>query len=288
MRSMFDEEGILFQSADLSGGDADTGVRTGGKLALISVCKAFRTRQVLRELSIEVARGEVVGLFGADGAGKTVCFYTILGLIKPDSGRIELNGTDISRLPTYRRALLGLGYLPQESSLFRGLTVEKNLAAILEMNEPDPAERATRLEDILSDFDLERLRSRKPSTLSGGERRRVEVARALASDPEIILLDEPFAGIDPLSIAEIKRTILKLKARGVGVLITDYDVRDMVEIIDRAYVIHDGSVIFSGKPEGLFDDPMVRHCFLGETYKLRSGLADPGRALRGLAEKGQG
>jgi lipopolysaccharide export system ATP-binding protein len=243
------------------------GNRAAGKLALISVCKAFGNRPVLRDLSLEVSGGEVVGLFGADGAGKTVCFYTILGLTKPERGRIELNGVDISKLPTYRRALLGLGYLPQESSLFRGLSVEQNLAAILEMNEPDRSARSERLERILKDFDLERLRRRKPPTLSGGERRRVEVARALASDPDIMLLDEPFAGIDPLSIAEIKRTILQLKDRGIGVLITDYDVHDMVEVIDRAYVIQDGSVIFAGPPSALTEDPAVRRYFLGDTYK---------------------
>lgn len=249
-------------------GKTDCAVTTDGKLSLVSVCKSFRRRPVLRELSLEVSRGEVVGLFGPDGAGKSVCFYTILGLIKPDSGRIELNGIDISALPTCRRAVLGLGYLPQESSLFRGLSVEKNLTAILEINEPEPVARASRLERILKDFDLGRLRARKPATLSGGERRRVEVARALASDPDILLLDEPFAGIDPLSIAEIKRTILQLKREGVGVLITDYDVHDMVEIIDRAYVIHEGSVVFSGTPDMLVADETVRRCFLGSGYKL--------------------
>lgn len=241
--------------------------RAAAKLALVSVCKAFGNRPVLRDLSLEVSGGEVVGLFGADGAGKTVCFYTIFGLTKPDRGRIELNEVDISKLPTYRRALLGLGYLPQESSLFRGLSVEQNLAAILEMNEPDRSARSERLECILRDFDLVPLRRRKPPTLSGGERRRVEVARALACEPDIMLLDEPFAGIDPLSIAEIKRTILQLKARGIGVLITDYNVHDMVEIIDRAYVVQEGSVIFAGLPCELTADPAVRHYFLGETYK---------------------
>jgi lipopolysaccharide export system ATP-binding protein len=242
--------------------------REGHKLSLISVSKAFGQRQVLRDLSLEVARGEVVGLFGADGSGKTVCFYTILGLIKPDSGRIELNGIDVTRLPTYRRAQLGLGYLPQESSVYRGLNVEKNISVPLEIAEPDPAARAERLESILAEFDLDRLRLRKPSSLSGGERRRVEVARALASDPDIILLDEPFAGIDPLSIAEIKRMIRQLKERGVGVLITDYDVHDVVEITDRIYVIQDGSVIFSGTPAMLSEDSAVRRYFLGENYRI--------------------
>lgn len=248
--------------------EAEPRARGSSKLALISVCKAFGKRPVLRDLSIEISAGEVVGLFGADGAGKTVCFYTILGLIKPDAGRIELNGIDISSLPTYRRARLGLGYLPQESSLFRGLNVEQNLTAVLEMNEPDRSAREKLLAGILADFDLERLRRRKPSTLSGGERRRVEVARAFASNPDVMLLDEPFAGIDPLSIAEIKRTILQLKSRGVGVLITDYDVHDMMEIIDRAYVIDEGSVIFTGPPSELSRDPLVRQCFLGENYRL--------------------
>jgi len=238
------------------------------KLSLISVYKAFGHRQVLRDLSLEISRGEVVGLFGADGSGKTVCFYTILGLVIPDSGRVELNGINLGSLPTYRRALLGLAYLPQESSIFRGLSVEKNLAAVLEIFEPERAARSERLEQILAEFDLARLRQRKATTLSGGERRRVEVARALAADPDFILLDEPFAGIDPLSIAEIKKTILHLKARDIGVLITDYNVRDMVEIIDRAYVIHDGSVIFTGPPLALFEDQAVRRNFLGEDFRL--------------------
>lgn len=249
----------------------ENGTSWGGerhKLSLISVFKAFGHRQVLRDLSLEVARGEVVGLFGADGSGKTVCFYTILGLIKPDSGRIELNGTDVTGLPTYRRAQLGLGYLPQESSVLRGLNVEKNISVTLEIVEPDPAARTERLERILAEFDLDRLRLRKPSSLSGGERRRVEVARALASDPDIILLDEPFAGIDPLSIAEIKRMIRQLKERGVGVLITDYDVHDVVEITDRIYVIQEGTVIFSGTPAMLREDRAVRHFFLGENYRI--------------------
>jgi len=272
---MAEEDCVFLDSTGALVPVPDRNEGAAGKLNLVSVCKAFRSRPVLRDLSLEVGAGEVVGLFGADGAGKTVCFYTILGLIKPDSGRIELNGVDISRLPTYRRALLGLGYLPQESSLFRGLSVEKNIAAILEMNEPDVVVRVERLERILSNFDLERLRGRKPSTLSGGERRRVEVARSLASDPAIMLLDEPFAGIDPLSIAEIKRTILQMKAQGVGILITDYDVYDMVEIIDYAYVIHEGGLIYSGAPAALLDDPAVRHCFLGESYQHRASRLKP-------------
>lgn len=242
--------------------------RASSKLSLVSIYKAFGNKPVLRNLSIGISGGEVVGLFGADGAGKTVCFYTILGLVKPDAGRVELNGIDISNLPTYRRARLGLGYLPQESSLSRGLSVEQNLTAVLEMSEPDRPAREKLMAGILADFDLERLRHRKPSTLSGGERRRVEVARAFASTPDVLLLDEPFAGIDPLSIADIKCTILQLKSRGIGVLITDYDVHDMIEIIDRAYVIHEGSMIFTGPPTELSKDPLVRQCFLGQDYGL--------------------
>jgi lipopolysaccharide export system ATP-binding protein len=237
-----------------------------GRLAVVSICKAFGDHHVLWDLSLEVAPGEVVGLLGRDGAGKTICFCIILGLMKPDSGRIEIGGIDVTQLPTYRRARLGLAYLPEEPSIFRGLTVFENIDAVAETCEPDPGSRAGKVERILRDFRLEALRDRDPASLSGGERRRVEVARAMAADPDIILLDEPFAGIDPLSIAEIKQVIIELKRRGVGVLVTDYDVHDLLEIVDRAYVIHEGRLIFTGTPHALLADTNVRHMFLGSDY----------------------
>ena len=197
----------------------------GNGLAVISIAKSYDKRVVLSDVSLSVAKGEVVGLLGPNGAGKTTCFYSIMGLVKPDAGRIMLDGTDITKLPMYRRAILGLGYLPQETSIFRGLTVEQNIASVLELSEPDKAARGEKLETLLDEFGLARLRSSPAMALSGGERRRAEIARALAADPSIILLDEPFAGIDPLSIGDIRDLVAELKTRGIGVLITDHNVR---------------------------------------------------------------
>jgi lipopolysaccharide export system ATP-binding protein len=242
--------------------------RLSGGLEVRSIAKSYDRRAVLHDVSLEVHRGEVVGLLGPNGAGKTTCFYSVMGLVKPDSGRILLDGDDITGLPMYRRAILGLGYLPQETSIFRGLTVEKNILTVLELAEPDPAARATRLETLLEEFGLTRLRDSPAMALSGGERRRAEIARALAADPSIMLLDEPFAGIDPLSISDIRDLICELKNRGIGVLITDHNVRETLEIVDRGYIIYDGRVLFAGSPAELVADENVRRLYLGESFTL--------------------
>lgn len=237
-------------------------------LAVVSIAKAYDKRVVLTDVSLSVARGEVVGLLGPNGAGKTTCFYSVMGLVRPDSGRIMLDGEDITRLPMYRRAILGLGYLPQETSIFRGLSVEKNILAVLEMSEPDKAARQRRLDQLLEEFGLTRLRTSPAMALSGGERRRAEIARALAADPTIMLLDEPFAGIDPISIADIRDLVKELRQRGIGVLITDHNVRETLDIVDRAYIIYDGRVLFAGSPTELVADANVRRLYLGEGFSL--------------------
>ena len=237
-------------------------------LAVVSIAKAYDKRVVLSDVSLTVGHGEVVGLLGPNGAGKTTCFYSVMGLVKPDSGRIMLDGTDITGLPMYRRAILGLGYLPQETSIFRGLTVEKNILAVLELAEPNRDARQARLDTLLDEFGLTRLRESPAMALSGGERRRAEIARALAADPTIMLLDEPFAGIDPLSIADIRSLVFQLKERGIGVLITDHNVRETLELVDRASIIYDGRVLFSGSPEELVADANVRRLYLGEGFSL--------------------
>ncbi|MEP9358606.1 LPS export ABC transporter ATP-binding protein [Sphingomonas sp. KR3-1] len=237
-------------------------------LAVVSIAKSYDKRVVLTDVSVSVGRGEVVGLLGPNGAGKTTCFYSVMGLVKPDSGRIMLDGEDITRLPMYRRAILGLGYLPQETSIFRGLSVEKNILAVLELAEPDKAARQRRLDELLEEFGLTRLRAAPAMALSGGERRRAEIARALAADPTIILLDEPFAGIDPLSISDIRDLIIQLKKRGIGVLITDHNVRETLDIVDRGYIIYDGRVLFAGSPGDLVRDENVRRLYLGESFEL--------------------
>lgn len=237
-------------------------------LSVVSIAKAYDKRPVLTDVSVSVGHGEVVGLLGPNGAGKTTCFYSVMGLVKPDSGRIMLDGTDITGLPMYRRAILGLGYLPQETSIFRGLSVEKNILTVLELSEPDGDARRARLERLLGDFGLTRLRDAPAMALSGGERRRAEIARALAADPSIILLDEPFAGIDPISIADIRDLVCQLKRRGIGVLITDHNVRETLEIVDRAYIIYDGRVLFTGSPDELVADSNVRRLYLGEGFSL--------------------
>jgi lipopolysaccharide export system ATP-binding protein len=237
-------------------------------LAVVSIAKSYDRRSVLTDVSLSVAKGEVVGLLGPNGAGKTTCFYSIMGLVKPDSGRIMLDGSDITSLPMYRRAILGLGYLPQETSIFRGMTVEQNIDAVLEMAEPDHAARTARLEELLVEFGLERLRKSPSMALSGGERRRCEIARALAANPSIILLDEPFAGIDPISIADIRDLVADLKQRGIGVLITDHNVRETLDLVDRACIIYDGKVLLAGTPQELVADPDVRRLYLGEGFSL--------------------
>jgi len=243
-------------------------VALAGGLEVVSIAKSYDKRAVLSDISVSVAKGEVFGLLGPNGAGKTTCFYSIMGLVKPDAGRILLDGVDITNLPMYRRAILGLGYLPQETSIFRGMTVEQNIGCVLELMEPDAAVREQELERLLEEFGLTRLRTSPAMALSGGERRRCEIARALAARPSIMLLDEPFAGIDPLSIADIRDLVKDLKTRGIGVLITDHNVRETLDIVDRACIIYGGQVLFSGSPEALVADENVRRLYLGEGFTL--------------------
>jgi len=249
-------------------GSAASAADSGHGLAVVSIAKSYDRKVVLRDVSVAVDRGEVVALLGPNGAGKTTCFYSVMGLVKPDSGRILLDGQDITKLPMYRRAILGLGYLPQETSIFRGLTVSQNIMAVLEVAERDRNERRARLEQLLAEFHLERLRDAPAMALSGGERRRCEIARALAASPSIMLLDEPFAGIDPISISDIRDLIQELKKRDIGVLITDHNVRETLDIVDRAYIIYGGEVLFSGSPADLVRDENVRRLYLGESFEL--------------------
>jgi lipopolysaccharide export system ATP-binding protein len=241
---------------------------TDGGLEVVSIAKSYDKRAVLTDISLSVAKGEVLGLLGPNGAGKTTCFYSIMGLVRPDAGRIMLDGIDITNLPMYRRAILGLGYLPQETSIFRGMTVEQNINSVLELVEPDKAVRAEELERLLEEFHISGLRDSPAMALSGGERRRCEIARALAAKPSIMLLDEPFAGIDPLSINDIRGLVIDLRNRGIGVLITDHNVRETLDIVDRACIIYGGQVLFAGSPEDLVADENVRRLYLGEGFTL--------------------
>jgi len=255
------------EAATLPRAADDTRLPLGG-LEVRSIAKAYDRRAVLHDVSLDVHRGEVVGLLGPNGAGKTTCFYSVMGLVKPDSGRIFLDDQDITDLPMYRRAILGLGYLPQETSIFRGMTVEGNIMAVLEVAEPDRHARRARLEQLLGEFGLTHLRESAAMALSGGERRRCEIARALAADPSIMLLDEPFAGIDPISISDIRELVRELKKRDIGVLITDHNVRETLDIVDRACIIYDGQVLFAGTPQALVADHEVRRLYLGESFAL--------------------
>jgi lipopolysaccharide export system ATP-binding protein len=230
--------------------------------------KRYRERPVLHDVSLSVQRGEAVGLLGPNGAGKTTCFYILTGLIRANTGSILLEGADISALPMYRRARLGLGYLPQETSIFRGLTVEQNIRAVLEVVEPQPEQREHQLEELLAEFGVTHLRRAPALALSGGERRRVEIARALAAKPHFMLLDEPLAGIDPIALADIRDLVGQVRDRGIGVLITDHNVRATLAIVDRAYIIHDGRVLMEGVPEAIVEHADVRRVYLGEEFKL--------------------
>lgn len=240
----------------------------GGGLVVRGIGKTFRRRPVVRDVSIHLRRGEAVGLLGPNGAGKTTCFYMITGLIPVDSGQIFIDGRDVTALPMYRRARMGLGYLPQEASIFRGLTVEENIRAVLELVYAERARRNARLEELLAEFSITHLRRTPAQALSGGERRRVEIARCLASNPSFVLLDEPFAGVDPIAVGDIRALVAHLKERGIGVLITDHNVRETLEIIDRAYILHDGHVLMSGTPEDVVADENVRRVYLGESFRI--------------------
>jgi lipopolysaccharide export system ATP-binding protein len=247
----------------VSGGDrsSETGLVAEGLM------KTFGNRQVVRGVSLRLERGEVLGLLGPNGAGKTTCFYMITGLIKVDEGQIRLDGQDVTTLPMYQRARLGVGYLPQEASIFRGMTVEQNISSVVELVEKSTGERRARVDALLEELRITKLRKSPAISLSGGERRRVEIARALAARPSYILLDEPFAGVDPIAIGDIRDLVLFLKERGIGVLITDHNVRETLDIVDRASIIFEGQVLFEGTPDEVKHDPKVRDAYLGRTYE---------------------
>jgi len=243
-------------------------VETQAGLVVDRIGKRYGGRPVVRDVTIMLRRGEAVGLLGPNGAGKTTSFYMITGLVQPDVGQILLDGEDITRLPMYRRARMGIGYLPQEASIFRGLTVEQNIMSVLELVEKDRALRQAALEELLAEFSITHLRLAEGITLSGGERRRVEIARALASRPAFMLLDEPLAGIDPIAVDEVRNLVKHLKDRGLGVLITDHNVRETLDIIDRAYIMHDGTVLMEGTPSEIVSSAEVRRVYLGERFTL--------------------
>ena len=230
--------------------------------------KSYKKRVVIRDVSMELHSGEVVALLGPNGSGKTTSFYVIAGLVNPEGGQVKIDGQDVTSFPMYRRARLGIGYLPQEMSIFRGLSVEDNISAILDITEKDRHTRRERLEELLGEFNIEHLRRTPAIALSGGERRRVEIARALAANPKYLLLDEPFAGVDPISVDDIRELVRALKDRGLGVLITDHNVRETLDIVDRAYILHDGKVLMSGTPKEVVENENVRRVYLGENFKI--------------------
>ncbi len=245
------------------------GPKTNNRLEVEALAKSYKRRAVVKSVSMHVDGGEIVGLLGPNGAGKTTCFYMIVGLIENDSGSIRLNGKTISHLPMHQRARLGIGYLPQEASVFRNLTVEQNIYAILQLRKDiDKPTRKQMLENLLEDFQIEHLRNNEGISLSGGERRRVEIARALANQPDFILLDEPFAGVDPVSVIDIQSIIRQLAERGIGVLITDHNVRETLGICDRAYVMGQGEILADGKPQQILENKIVRKIYLGDDFKL--------------------
>ncbi len=248
------------RTADLS--------RYEGTLIARGLTKTYRDRRVVNGVSLVVRRGEAVGLLGPNGAGKTTCFYMITGLVPVDEGSIEINGNDVTTMPMYRRARLGVGYLPQEASIFRGLTVEENIRAVLEVHDKDKAQREKKLDSLLAEFSISHLRKAPAISLSGGERRRLEIARALATDPTFMLLDEPFAGVDPISVADIQALVRHLTSRGIGVLITDHNVRETLGLIDRAYIIHAGEVLTHGRANDIVANPDVRRLYLGDNFSL--------------------
>lgn len=237
-------------------------------LRVIGLRKSYRRKPVIQDVSLELHRGEVVALLGPNGSGKTTCFYTIAGLVTPEAGQVLIDGRDVTLLPMYRRAKAGISYLPQEMSIFRGLSVEDNILAILEISIRDRHKRRERLEELLGEFSIEHLRRASALALSGGERRRVEIARALAANPRYLLLDEPFAGVDPIAVGEIRTLVHDLKDRGIGVLITDHNVRETLEIVDRAYILHDGRVLMSGTTAEVIQDENVRRVYLGQSFRI--------------------
>ena len=247
---------------DLSVTEGDVG------LQIVNLRKSYKKRTVIRDVTLRLNRGEVVALLGPNGCGKTTTFYSIAGLVSPEGGKVIVDGRDVTALPMYRRARLGIGYLPQEMSIFRGLNVEDNIMSILEICESDPKSRRERLESLLSEFSIEHLRRAPALALSGGERRRVEIARCLAAGPKYVLFDEPFSGVDPIAVGEIRHLVSDLKNRGIGVLITDHNVRETLEIVDRAYILHDGKVLMSGTTEDVVRDENVRRVYLGNTFRV--------------------
>ncbi|MAC81059.1 MAG: LPS export ABC transporter ATP-binding protein [Rhodobacteraceae bacterium] len=242
--------------------------RGSGGLRVEHLRKSYRKKVVIRDFSMHLDRGEVVALLGPNGSGKTTTFYAVAGLVYPEAGTVTIDGQNVTTLPMYRRARMGIGYLPQEMSIFRGLSVEDNISAVLEVVEGDQHSRRERLEELLSDFSIEHLRRAPALALSGGERRRVEIARCLAANPKYLLLDEPFAGVDPISVGDIRHLVSDLKTRGIGVLITDHNVRETLEIVERAYILHDGRVLMSGTPRDVVENENVRRVYLGENFRI--------------------
>ncbi len=242
--------------------DGDVGLK------VVNLRKSYSKKVVIRDVTLELGRGEVVALLGPNGSGKTTCFYSIAGLVTPEGGKVIVDGRDVTTLPMYRRAKLGIGYLPQEMSIFRGMTVEDNIMSILEIAVPEKRKRRERLEELLSEFSIEHLRRASALALSGGERRRVEIARCLAAGPKYVLLDEPFAGVDPIAVGEIRHLVADLKNRGIGVLITDHNVQETLQIVDRAYILHDGKVLMSGTTAEVVADKNVRRVYLGNSFRV--------------------
>ena len=240
----------------------------GPGLQVTKLGKSYKKRPVLRDVTLELKRGEVVALLGPNGAGKTTCFYAIAGLVTPEAGTVLLDGEDVTLLPMYLRARKGIGYLPQEASIFRGLSVEDNIRAVLELHEPNRKKQNRKLDELLAEFSITHLRRAPAISLSGGERRRVEIARCLAADPAFVLLDEPFAGVDPIAVGEIRTLVAQLKTRGIGVLITDHNVQETLAIVDRAYILHDGTVLMQGTPQQVVQDDNVRRVYLGERFRI--------------------
>lgn len=242
--------------------DGDVGLK------VVNLRKSYSKKVVIRDVTLELGRGEVVALLGPNGSGKTTCFYSIAGLVTPEGGKVIVDGRDVTTLPMYRRAKLGIGYLPQEMSIFRGMTTEDNIMSILEIAVPEKRKRRERLEELLSEFSIEHLRRASALALSGGERRRVEIARCLAAGPKYVLLDEPFAGVDPIAVGEIRHLVADLKNRGIGVLITDHNVQETLQIVDRAYILHDGKVLMSGTTAEVVADENVRRVYLGNSFRV--------------------